>query len=70
MIQRLRIIIDFFHLFKNSESNTTRYSFNKYFMPVLGIKYFNGLIDIKAIFNQPVKSNKNPADTRRPGDLL
>ena len=36
--------------FKNSNGDSARHSFDKYFMPLVEIKYFNALIDNKAFF--------------------
>ena len=45
----------FILLFKNSDTDPTRDSFNKYYMPLVEIKGFNALIDNKPFFHQPVK---------------
>ena len=42
-------------LFKNGDDNPTRKSFNRYYMPLVEMKDFNGLIDNKPFFDQPVK---------------
>ena len=45
--------------FKNGNNDPTRNSFDKYYMPLVEIKYFNALIiDIKIFFDQPVKKLK------------
>ena len=36
--------------FKNGNSDSARHSFDKYFMSLVEIKYFNALIDNKAFF--------------------
>ena len=42
-------------LLKNGNNDPTRYSFDKYYMPLVEIKDFNVLIDNKPFFEQPVK---------------
>ena len=42
--------------FKNGDDYPTRYSFDKYYMPLVEIKDFNALIDNKPFFHQPVKT--------------
>ena len=44
--------------FKNTNSDPTRNSFDKYYMPLAEIKDFNALIDNTPFFDQPVKRNK------------
>ena len=41
--------------FKNGHNDSTRKSFNKYYMPLVEIKYLNALIDNKPFFDEPVK---------------
>ena len=41
--------------FKNGGNNPTRYFFDKYYIPLVEIKDFNGLIDNKSFFDQPIK---------------
>ena len=54
-----RKINKFFVLsFKNGNGNPTRDSFDKYYMALVEIKDFNALINNKAFFDQPVKTNK------------
>ena len=43
-------------LFKNGNNNPTRDSFDKYYLPLVKIKYFNVLIDNKQFFDQPVQN--------------
>ena len=45
-------------LLKNSNNDPTRYSFDKYYMPLVEIKDFNALIDNKPFFDQPVKNKQ------------
>ena len=40
--------------FKNGDDDSTRYSFNKYYMTLVEIKDCNALIDSKPFFDQPV----------------
>ena len=52
----LRNIYKLFVLsFKNGNDNPTINYFDKYYMPLVEIKYFNALIDNKLFFDQPVK---------------
>ena len=44
--------------FKNGDNDPTRNSFDKYYIPLVKIKYFNALIDNKPFFDQPVKSKQ------------
>ena len=44
--------------FKNVDNDSTSDSFEKYYMPLVEIKYFNTLVDNKLFFDQPVKCNK------------
>ena len=44
--------------FKNGGDDPTRNSFDKYYMPLVKIKYCNPLINSKPYFDQPVKTNK------------
>ena len=44
--------------FKNGNNDSTRDSFDKYYMQLVEIKYFNALIDNKPFFDQPVKSKQ------------
>ena len=48
----------FLLLFKNANNDPTRYSFDKYYMPLVEIKDFNALIDNKSFFDQPVKNKQ------------
>ena len=41
--------------FKNGDNDSTRDSFEKYYMPLVEIKDFNTLIDNKPFFAQPVR---------------
>ena len=47
-------------LFKNDNGDPTWNSFDRYYMPLVEIKYFNPLIDNKPFFYQPVKKDKKP----------
>ena len=49
---------------KNGDNDPTRNSFNKYYMPLVEIKYFNALVDNKSFFDQSVK-NKQEAYGKR-----
>ena len=42
--------------FKNGDNDSTKYFFNKYYMPLVEIKDFKALTDNKAFFDQPVKN--------------
>ena len=44
--------------FKNSNGDPTKDSFDKYYMPLVEIKYFNALINNKPLFDQPVKNKQ------------
>ena len=44
--------------FKNSDNDPKRSSFDKYYIPLVGIKDFNSLIDKKPFFYQPVKNKE------------
>ena len=44
--------------FKNGNNDPTRNCFDKYYMPLVQIKYPNALNDSKTYFDQPVKKNK------------
>ena len=52
-IQRLFLLS-----FKTGNNDPTRDSFDKYYMLLVEVKYFNALIDNKSFFDQPVKTNK------------
>ena len=53
----LRTINTLFVLsFKNSENNSSRFSFDKYYMPLVEIKDFNVLIDHKSFFDRLAKN--------------
>ena len=43
---------------KNGEDDPTRNSFDKYYMTLIEIKYFNPLIGNKPFFDQPVKNKQ------------
>ena len=45
--------------FKNGDDNPTQNYFDEYYMLPIEIKDFNAVIDIKPIFDQPMKTNKN-----------
>ena len=45
--------------FKNGGDDPTRYSFDKYYIPLVEIKDFNALIDNDPLFDQPVKNKKS-----------
>ena len=49
--------------FKNVSNDPTRNTFDKYYMPLVGINYFNGLIENKWFFYQPVQK-KQEADEK------
>ena len=44
--------------FKNGDDDTTRYSLDLYYMPLVRIKDFNALIDNRPFFDQPVKNKQ------------
>ena len=44
--------------FKDSNNDSTRYFFDKYYMTLVEIKDFNALINNKPFFEQPVKSKQ------------
>ena len=44
--------------FKNGDGDTTRYYFDKYYMPSVEIKDFTVLINNKPFFDQPVKNEQ------------
>ena len=43
---------------KNGTTDPTKNSFDKYYMRLLEIKYFNALIGNKPFFDQPVKNKQ------------
>ena len=43
---------------ENGNDDPTRNSFDKYYMPLVEIKDFNALIDIKPFFDQPVTNRQ------------
>ena len=43
---------------ENVDNDLKRYHFNKYYMPLEEIKYFNVLIDNKQFLDQPVKNKQ------------
>ena len=43
---------------KNGDNDPTRNSFNKYYMPLVEIKYFNALVDNNSFFDQSVKNKQ------------
>ena len=45
-------------LFKNSDDDPTKNSFEEYYMPFIEIKNFNGLVENKPYFNQSVKNKE------------
>ena len=57
MIQHLETLIDC--LFSHSKMDRlTRNCFDKYYMPLVKIKYFNPLIGTELFFDQPVKNQQ------------
>ena len=44
--------------FKNGDDDPTRFSFDKFYMPLVEIKDFNALIDKKPFFDQPIKTKQ------------
>ena len=44
--------------FKNGNDDSTRYSFDLYYMPLVEIKNFYALIENEPFFDQPLKTNK------------
>ena len=53
----------FVHSLKNGNNGTMRDSFDQYYMQLAEIKDFNALIDIKPVFNQPVKNKQEAYET-------
>ena len=49
--------------FKNGDNDSTRNSSDKYYMPLVEIKYFNALVDNNLFFNQPVRKKKEAYET-------
>ena len=65
--------------FENGDNDSTRYSFEKYYIPLVEIKDFYTLIDNKPFFDQPVKNKQEAyekliemsrSDDYTTGDLL
>ena len=48
----------FFLSFENANDDPMRDSFDKYYMPLVEIENFNGLINNKPFFDQPVKNKQ------------
>ena len=48
----------FSHSFKNGGDDPTINYFDKYYMPLFEIKYFNALINNKPFFDQPIKNKQ------------
>ena len=46
--------------FKNSDNDSERNSFDRYYIPLVEIKDFNALIDNKPFFDKPIKSKEEP----------
>ena len=44
--------------FRNGDNDATKGSFDKCYMPLVEVKYFNALIDNKPFFDQPVKNKQ------------
>ena len=44
--------------FKNGSNDPTKNSWDKHYMPLVEIKYFNVLIDSKRLFDYPVKNKQ------------
>ena len=44
--------------FKNGNDDPTKDSFDKYYMPLIEVKYFNALMNDKPFFDQPVKNKQ------------
>ena len=56
MIRHLGTLTDL--PFKDDNNDPTRYSFGKYYMPLVKIKNFEGLINNKPFFDLPLKSTE------------
>ena len=58
--------------YKNHNIDATRDNFDKYYMPLVGIKRFNALINKKTFSDRPVKSKqetyKKPVEMSRNDD--
>ena len=50
--------------FKNGDNDPTRGSFDKCYMPLVEIKYFNPVIYNKPFFDQPVKNEQEAYEKR------
>ena len=50
--------------FKNGDNDSTRSSFDKYYISLVEIKDFNVLIDNKPFFDQPVKDKQEAYEKR------
>ena len=46
--------------FKNSDDHSRKNSFDECYMPLAEIEVFNALINIKPLFDQPVKNKQEP----------
>ena len=44
--------------YENGNNDPTRFSFDKYYMPLIDIENFNALIDNKLFFERPVKNRQ------------
>ena len=56
--------------FKNGNDDFKKDSFEKYYIPIVEIKYFNELIDNKSCLDQPVKKKKKKKIKNRIKKLL
>ena len=62
-ISRLFLLLN-----KNGDNDPARYSFNKFYIPLLEIIDFNVLIDNKPFFDQPVKNKQKAHEILRNDD--
>ena len=62
MIHHLGIIDCLYFHKKNDNYDPTRNSFNRSYMPLVEIEYFNVLFDNKLFFDQPVKNKQEASE--------
>ena len=51
-------------LSKNGDNDSTRYSFDRYYMLLAGIKDFNALLNNKTFFDWSVKNKKTNSEEK------
>ena len=54
----------FVYSFKNGENDSTKSSFDKYYMSLVEMKSFIALIDNKSFFDQPIKKKRETIEKR------